>query len=44
MLKNEVPASGLGTKSLYGCERSTSPLAVSLRAAEFWRVICKQMA
>jgi len=38
----EVSTSGLGSKSLHRCQRSTSPF--SLRAAEFWRVKCKQIA
>ena len=40
--KMEVPTHGLGSKSLRGCKRSTFPFL--LRAAEFRRVKCKQMA
>jgi len=38
----EVPTSGLGSKSLHGCKRSTSPFL--LRATKFQRMKCKQMA
>jgi len=41
-LKTEVQTSGLGSKSLHGCKRSTSPF--SLRAAEFQQMKSKQMA
>ena len=40
--KMEGPTCGLGSKSLRGCKRSISPF--SLRAVEFRRVKCKQMA